>query len=192
MTSLQLDGVIIVNRLHAIDFNGLLEAEIPAARMYTIAGVNAAGKIQITFNRGQIVACQLWVGPNQGSIALNRIESILNLAGVLEWQTSTMSPQNTDQISRVYLSSQTAPLAISPQTSSAIPAVMPLTSSAIPYRIRETPLNQFQDASTRKVYQLIDGQRTVERIAQLCRLSTETTMYIIQKLRAQGILSFSQ
>ncbi|GER86901.1 hypothetical protein KDW_10630 [Dictyobacter vulcani] len=197
MNSLQLDGAIIVNRLHTTGFNGLLEAEIPVAKMHNIASVKASGKIEITFNKGQIVACQLWIGLNQGSIALDQITNILNRAGTLEWRTAMMSPRNTDQIARVYLSSQTGPLSIPPSPSSAetapaIPAVMPLTSSAIVYRIRETELNQFQDASKRKVYQLIDGQRTIERIALLSRLSTETTMYIIQQMRAQGIVSFSQ
>ncbi len=172
MYNLQLDSEAILRRLKESNAYGTLQTDIPPSVMFEWFTVRALGKIQLTFQRGEIIACSLATDGGVISQHKDQILGLLASLGVLRWQLILPTDRASSSL---------------PDTPTPHPSTSPF--SMVPYRIRSARLDQFQNIFERKVYQLIDGQRSIERIAVLVRLTKENTMAIIQKLRTEGTIA---
>lgn len=171
MYNFHLDSEAILNRLEESRADGMLQADIPLQMMLEVFGVREPGKVQMFFQQGRIVTCSLTTA---SSVLLSKKEQILQALSrmrKLHWQLT------------LPLNNLATPIVEAPPARQ-----QDSVSSAIPYRTQLIRLDQFSDVHERKVYQLIDGQRSIERIAVLACLNRENTLTLIRKLQGYGIV----
>jgi hypothetical protein len=272
MYNLQLDSRTILQRLKESKTHGTLQADIAPGIMLEKLSIKGAGKVKITIQFGEIVACDFYTSSGV-SHQKEEVLGLLDRIGALEWQlllSTEVGPvptsgtfQTTDPLRISRVSHQSPPQPTSgvsyntppprptsrvsyntpppqptsgvsyntpppqpisgvsyntspPQSTSGvsynIPPPQPTSGVSyntspsqnviseklrspiafIPYRVRTISLVLFRDQADRKVYQLIDGQRTIGRIAVLAHIQPQDTVGIIQRLQAEGIIALKE
>lgn len=180
MNSFQLDGETIVKVLSQRKTDGTLSAEISPQTMFEMVKIKEPGRVVIVFQKGDVIACMLSTG--SGRLVTKdqeRLSQLLLLAGVLHWQLELASANKQ----------LTEPLqAVRP----ALPAVRPTFADLVPYRLREVQVDQIQDLMLRRVYQLVDGQRSIEKLSVLIRIPPDTLVLALQQLHQWGLIAFYQ
>ncbi|HEY7417045.1 MAG TPA: hypothetical protein VH593_17795 [Ktedonobacteraceae bacterium] len=178
MEYLQLEIELILLHLKENRASGSLQADLPERFMLAAFSQRAPGKAQLTLQAGEVVSG--FIATPQAVLLQHKqqILRVLAQAGVLSWQLIlAATPQELP----------------SAQTNPRLPA-LPVTDSllrfsSIPYRTHQIGLEFFSDLMARRVYQLIDGQRSIERIALLAHVTPEYAISLIQYLREQGFVS---
>lgn len=197
MNNFQLDGETIIALLNQRKTNGIIEAEVSPQAMFEIVRIREPGVVEMTFQRGEIVACSLT--SKSGRVVISERAALLKIlpqAGVLQWQLelSTTSIQATPAPFPALRPALPNTAPTQRVSSAEIPAVFsrsaPYQAKSIPYRLGEIQLHQIQDPTVRKIYQLIDGQRSVDKISVLSRLPQPTVSLALQQLHAWGIVAF--
>ncbi len=177
MEYLQLEIDLILLHLQENRASGILQADLPERFMLAAFSRRAPGKAQISLQAGVVVAGFI-ATPEEVLVRHHQqVVRFVMQAGVLSWQLILA----TEAEGRP--SGQTHPRL------PAQPAVPRLPNPAsIPYRTHQISLDFFADSVARRVYQLIDGQRSVERIAVLARVPLDYALALIRSLWEQGIL----
>lgn len=180
MEYLQLEIDLILLHLKENSASGVLQADLPERFMLSVFSLKEPGQVQITLQAGEVVSA--FIATPRGVVLQHpqRVVGTLAQVGSLYWQL--MLAPDPQEISH----SQTNPrLAAQPAATN-----MPLMLS-IPYRTQQLPLAYFTDPTARRVYQLIDGQRSIERIAVLARVPSNYALDLIWYLYKQGALELN-
>ncbi|HEU5375253.1 MAG TPA: hypothetical protein VFV38_07430 [Ktedonobacteraceae bacterium] len=186
MYNFQLDAETIVTRLGQTRTTGTLQAEVPPQTMLQIMKIKETGTVQIVFQKGEITSCALTTKQGRDiTRSAKELFQLLAQMGILQWQLLLTTPASQAPAPQA---PENVPHYVQPEASAspAPPTFFPWTS--VPYRLQEVDINQLQDWTVRKVYQLIDGQRSIEKIIRLSRVAPEITMHIVQQLYAQQII----
>lgn len=179
MEYLQLEIDIILQHLKENRASGVLQADLPERFMLAAFSRRAPGKVQLTLQAGTVVSG--FLATPQDVLLQNKqhIIQIVAQAGVLSWQLILTADPQERTIN---------------QTSPRLPALLAEPTLprlySIPYRISQIALEAFTDPTARRVYQLIDGQRSIERIAALARVPSDYALALMRYLREQGIIEF--
>lgn len=181
MEYLQLEIDLILLHLKENRASGILQADLPERFMMSAFSRRASGKVQITLQAGEVVSG--FIATPQEMLVQHKQQVIRAVAqaGVLSWQLILA----TDAEGRP--TGQTNPRLPAQPVENRLPR-----PSSIPYRTREIALEAFADPSARRVYQLIDGQRSVERIAVLAWVPSDYALALIRYFWEQRVIEFIQ
>lgn len=177
MEYLQLEIELILLHLKENRASGILQADLPERFMLLAFSRKEPGKVQLTLQAGEVVSA--FIATRQDIVLQHKQQVVraLGQAGILSWHLALADDP------------QEPPLT---QTNPRLPAWNApdnvIRSSSIPYRTQQIGLEYFYDLMARRVYQLIDGQRSLERIALLAHVTPEYAIGLVQYLREQGIV----
>jgi hypothetical protein len=175
--SLQLEIKLILPHLKENSPSGILQADLPERFMLFAFSRNEPGKVQITLQAGEVISGS--ISTHQGVLLQHKqqVLRVLEQAGMLSWQLIlAVDPQE-------FPHPQTNPQPPDQDSSGSL-----LLASSIPYRSRQIGLEYFADLLARRVYLLIDGRRSIERIALLAHVTPDYAIELLQYLREQGIV----
>lgn len=178
---LQLEIDLILLHLKENRASGILQADLPERFMMSVFSQRATGKVQITLQAGEIVSG--FIATPQEVLVQHKQQVVrfVAQAGVLSWQLILA----TDAEGRP--TGQTNPRLPAQPVDNRLPR-----PSSIPYRTRQISLESFTDPIARRVYQLIDGQRPIERIAMLARVPPDYALALIRYFWEQGVIELIQ
>jgi len=174
---LQLEIELILLHLKENRASGVLQADLPERFMLFAFSRKEPGQVQLTLQAGEVVSA--FIATRQDIVLQHKQQIVraLEQAGILSWQLILADDPQESRLT------QTNPRL----TAWGVPDNQ-LRSSSIPYRTQQIGLEYFYDLMARRVYQLIDGQRSIERIALLAHVTPDYAISLIQYLREQGIV----
>lgn len=177
-----IDLATILQLLHEFHRNGILQAELPSG----VPGYKKYCQVLIDLAEGKIISCHIKNGSGQTILAREDALSVVYDLGKLEW---TFTPR------------QESPLLSLRDSSMDIPVVRPMTpmpaQSPIPQRIVQVgqeDLNSWP-RKYRRVFVLIDGERSVEKIAAILSLppgGVEEVVEVLHKLQSIGVIAMKE
>lgn len=195
----QLDGETIIGVLRRRKTNGTLSAGVSPQSMVGMLKIKEPGVVTMIFQKGEIVACRL--ATSAGRVCtedLRELTRLLAQAGVLHWSlelsTTLEWPVQTRQTTSSYPTVQppTPAQAPAPRPAAPPPLPTPLSWQSIPSRLREVQVDLIQDMTLRRVYQLVDGQRSIEKVSALSRLPVDAVMLAVQQLQRWGLVGMQE
>jgi hypothetical protein len=178
---LQLEIDLILLHLKENRASGTLQADLPERFMLSVFSRRGTGKVQITLQAGEIVSGFIATPQEMLVQHKQQVIRLVAQAGVLSWQLILEADPQERPIN------QTNPRLPAQPANNHLPR-----SFSIPYRTRPMALEAFADPSARRVYQLIDGQRSVERIGVLARVPPDYALALIRYFWEQGIIELIQ
>lgn len=190
-----IDLLTILQLLREFRRSGILRTEIPAG----LARLKQPCFVVIELLRGEVIACHVKDSKGQTLLSEQNAFEAVSAAGKLNWVFDTVpeyelsgrQPRGRPLPGSV----QTSPLTTGPlQTPPALP-VAPRTGN-LPYRARvPRRLLQLSQAEVsawprkhRQVYVLIDGMRSVEKIAAMLSAPSQAVEEVLQEIQATGAI----
>lgn len=174
-----IDLATILQLLHEFHRNGILQADLPSG----VPGFKKHCLVLIDLAEGKIISCHIKNGSEQTFLAGENALSVVHSLGNLEW---TFMPR------------QEAPLLSLRDSSMDIPVVHAPTPkpvhSLIPRRVAQVgpeDLNAWP-RKYRRVFVLIDGERSAEKIAAILSLppgGVEEVGAVLRKLQSIGVIA---
>ncbi|GCE16006.1 hypothetical protein [Tengunoibacter tsumagoiensis] len=181
MSEYRLDLKTLLTMLEELQQTGWLMTSLPPQ----VLGKQEVCLVRIELVRGKVVACFLQgeSGRSYGS-GLQVLQGIMNV-GERRWTyepqaIASSSSQSLDLLQSSYQTSAAASDAANEAN----------TFSAFPIPKRTVSLSlQYVDRNSRKVLALIDGQRSVEKIAALSGLAIPVVLSTLQELTTLGVVT---
>lgn len=144
-----------------------------SANLQRVPSLRGSVQAILTLSRGKLVTCSIYNIENRVLMEGEQALTALSRVGTVAWAWS----EGVDQA----------------QSSSG--AILPQTSSPIPRRlvhIEPQVLNTWP-RNYRRILVLIDGERSIEKIAEILALSSEGVQemtVILRELRQKGVINF--
>lgn len=177
MEYLQLEIDVILLHLKENRASGILQADLPERFIMAAFSRRGPAKVQLSLQAGEIVSG--FISTPQEVLLQHKQQVVRTVAqaGILSWQLILAADVQERP------SSQTNPRLPAQPVNNHLPRMF-----SIPYRTRQIALESFADPTARRVYQLIDGQRSIERIAALARVPPDYALALIGYLCEQNVL----
>lgn len=176
--------------LQSLRQNGELHGEIPAKKL----GNKAPWKARLRVAGGHIVSCQILdqrdVVVSSGEMALEALYKL----DAIHWEVRPDSLENTGQVPAVKAGhkSGTLPNLVDRVPPAADPEPV---HSPTPYRLVNVSLRQMNQTQWprdyRLVYILIDGTRSISRIAEMLTMQRADVELILQELKTMRIIEIN-
>jgi hypothetical protein len=172
-----IDLATILQLLHEFRRNGILQAELPSG----VIGFKEPCQALIELAEGEVVSCYIKSANGRTILASEDGLSVLSDLGTLNW---------------LFTPRQELPAPGSRDSSMSIPVVRPMTSvpsPVIPRRIvhvGQEDLNAWP-RKYRRVFVLIDGERSAEKIAAILSLppgGVEEVLEVLRRLQSMRMI----
>ncbi|MFL5663597.1 MAG: hypothetical protein ACJ8BW_19995 [Ktedonobacteraceae bacterium] len=172
-----IDLATILQLLQEFRRNGILQAELPSG----VPGIREPCQALIELAEGKVVFCHIKNANGRTVLASEDALNVLNGLGTLNW---------------LFTERQEPPASGLRDSSMSVPVVRPMAyaPSLIPRRILhvgQEDLNAWP-RKYRRVFVLIDGERSAEKIAAILSLppgGVEEVLEVLRKLKAMGIIA---
>jgi hypothetical protein len=173
-----IDLATILQLLHEFHRNGILQAELPSG----VPGFKRYCLVLIDLAEGKIVSCHIKNGSGQTLLAGDDALIVVHDLGKLEW---TFTSQQESSLLSLRDSTMDIPVV---RAMTPMPAQSPIPRRIV--QVGQEDLNSWP-RKYRRVFVLIDGERSAEKIAAILSLppgGVEAVVEVLRKLQSIGVI----